>query len=751
MSPSRALENDVLLEEEDGPDLQYYFALAITVIRKYTKWALPIAVVASIFSYDRAISAVPTFTATAVMHVAPSSVSNLTLNNYYYGIDSGFQSTQLGILASRLLMRRIVEDLQLHRRDVEPEVPAGLVSSVLATALPAPSEDAVADAPGFDASEEEQLIEQYTSMLRGAITAVPDTRAEYSNLVRVSATWHDSALAAEIANSTTRNYRSLLLEKEVEQALGNQQYLAERLTGLRADLSRAEAELQRFLADQEIDSASVEAERELSTVSGSLLEAQNERRRLEGVLEQVARAGDDLSRVPSIADHPRLVSVRNRLLEIRQRESELSRRYGPRHVRMVALASEAAAAEQTYETEMRAVVAGLRTELAIVESNEAALQDALTAANVRNQGMTVDESQLFDLQQAIEVKQELLVAFTEMYSEVEASPPVENSNVWVVDPAMSPEAANRPSATRAIVIAVLLSFMGVFGIGTLLEMLRNTVSSADELERQLDVVHMGTLPLIKHGATKSEAMGPLTEYRDHPNSYFSECIRSLRTALMLRHGGRGVSRLVVTSTDADEGKSSIALNLAFSFAQMRRTLIVDCDLRRPSLERALLPDKRHPIGLTDVLAGAAEIDACLVETDDPGLLLLPSGSRTLNPLEVLSAPGFALLLNTLGEQFDTLIFDTPPCMVVSDAYVVATQADDVVFIVKAGVSKVASARAALRRLRGLNADLVGAVLNQFDLSSSRYVPGLAGYDSYRKYSERPSVDSHPEGESAKAV
>ena len=133
------------------------------------------------------------------------------------------------------------------------------------------------------------------------------------------------------------------------------------------------------------------------------------------------------------------------------------------------------------------------------------------------------------------------------------------------------------------------------------------------------------------------------------------------------------------------------------------------------------------------------------------MLLLPSGSRTLNPLEVLSAPGFALLLNTLGEQFDTLIFDTPPCMVVSDAYVVATQADDVVVIVKAGVSKVASARAALRRLRGLNADLVGAVLNQFDLSSSRYVPGLAGYDSYRKYSERPSVDSHPEGESAKAV
>ena len=184
---------------------------------------------------------------------------------------------------------------------------------------------------------------------------------------------------------------------------------------------------------------------------------------------------------------------------------------------------------------------------------------------------------------------------------------------------------------------------------------------------------------------------------------------------------------------------------------MRRTLIVDCDLRRPSLERALIPDRRHPIGLTDVLAGAAEIDACLVETDDPGLSLLPSGSRTLNPLEVLSAPSFAMLLNTLGEQFDIVIFDTPPCLVVSDAYVVATQADDVVFIVKAGVSKVASARAALRRLRGLNADLVGAVLNQFDLSSSRYVPGLAGYDSYRKYSERPAVDVPLEAEPAKTA
>lgn len=296
-----------------------------------------------------------------------------------------------------------------------------------------------------------------------------------------------------------------------------------------------------------------------------------------------------------------------------------------------------------------------------------------------------------------------------------------------------------------------LIFFHFIPVGTLFEMLRNTVSSADEMERQLDVPHMGTLPLIRTGSAKGVSTGPLTEYRDNPDSYFSECIRSLRTALMLRHGGRGVSRLVVTSTDADEGKSSVALNLALSFAQMRRTLIVDCDLRRPSLERALIPDRRHPIGLTDVLAGAAEIDACLVETDDPGLSLLPSGSRTLNPLEVLSAPSFAMLLNTLGEQFDIVIFDTPPCLVVSDAYVVATQADEVVFIVKAGVSKVASARAALRRLRGLNADLVGAVLNQFDLSSSRYVPGLAGYDSYRKYSERPAVDVPLEAEPAKTA
>ena len=170
------------------------------------------------------------------------------------------------------------------------------------------------------------------------------------------ATWHDSALAAEIA--TARRVTTAAPAREGGRAGAWQSAIPGGATDRTSSGSRrAEAELQRFLADQEIDSASVEAERELSTVSGSLLEAQNERRRLEGVLEQVARAGDDQSCAVDCGSPAPGIGAKSAPRDS-PRESELSRRYGPRHVRMVALASEAAAAEQAYETEMLAVVAG---------------------------------------------------------------------------------------------------------------------------------------------------------------------------------------------------------------------------------------------------------------------------------------------------------------------------------------------------------------------------------------------------------
>jgi capsular exopolysaccharide synthesis family protein len=720
-------------EQESGPDLQYYLALLVTVVRKYTLWALPVALVASAFAYDRATSVVPTYTATTIMHVAPKSAAMLSLNNYYFGVDSAFQSTQLGILGSRLLMRRIVEDLQLHRQDVAPRRTPTLLQRLLPRFAPppAPAEPPPAE---LDPETEQRLIEAYATRLRGAINAVPDPRGEYSNLLSVSATWHDARLAAEIANSTTRNYATLLLEKEVEQALANQQYLSERLAALRTDLREAEEHLEQFLGRLNVDASDVDQERELATVTSSLLEARSLRRRLEGVLRQVAGADEDVIRVPAVANHPRIIAARNRLLDIDQRRRELGRRYGPRHARMVALENEAVAAEQALDMELGEVLASLDAELAMAQATETSLQEALSAASNREQSTTAEEFVLFDLQQDIEVKRELLVAFTEMYNQSDVNTPVENSNVWVVDPALRPGAANLPSVRRAVLTAIGMSLAGVLGLGAALELLRNTLTTPEELERHLSVPHLGTLPLLR--ASGADRL-PLTEYRNQPDSYFSESIRSLRTALMLSHTKHGATRLVITSTDASEGKSSVAINLAFAFAQMRRTLIIDCDLRRPSLDRALAPDERHPLGLTDLLAGADEIEDYLLPTGESGPALLPAGTRTLNQLEVLSSPTFGALLKELDERFDVIILDSPPSMAVSDAYVLATQADTLLFVVKAGLTRIQASRSVLRRLRTLDVNIAGAVLNQTDMSAMRYASGYGGYYAYTQYGETP--------------
>jgi non-specific protein-tyrosine kinase len=202
----------------------------------------------------------------------------------------------------------------------------------------------------------------------------------------------------------------------------------------------------------------------------------------------------------------------------------------------------------------------------------------------------------------------------------------------------------------------------------------------------------------------------------NPRSPVAEAYRSLRTNIQLSSLDRPIKTLLVTSPGTIEGKSSTVANLAVAFAQGgNRTLLVDCDLRRPSLHALFGASNER--GLTTMLVGE-DATPPIVDTGVEGLSLLPSGPQAPNPSEILGSKRFQALMERLAERSDLVLFDAPPALAVSDAIVLSRQVDGVVLVVTAGKTKRDHASRAKQQLERAGAKVLGVVLNNARVDQS---------------------------------
>ena len=214
----------------------------------------------------------------------------------------------------------------------------------------------------------------------------------------------------------------------------------------------------------------------------------------------------------------------------------------------------------------------------------------------------------------------------------------------------------------------------------------------------------------------SEKLGELITVSE-PRSPISEAYRTLRTNLDFAGLDRALKTLVVTSAGVSEGKSTTLANLAIVSAQAgRRVILVDADLRRPTIHKVF--GLANDTGLTTMMMDdAALASPPLVKTDVAGLSVLTSGPLPPNPAEVMGSRRMEEIIAALAERADQVLFDTPPVVAVTDAAVLATKVDGVVLVVSAGHTRRDHARAAIQRLQQINARLVGAVLTNVQVDT----------------------------------
>lgn len=234
-----------------------------------------------------------------------------------------------------------------------------------------------------------------------------------------------------------------------------------------------------------------------------------------------------------------------------------------------------------------------------------------------------------------------------------------------------------------------------------------------------------------------------------PHSIAAEAYRMLRTNLQFTTPDKPLRTLLITSADPEEGKSTVAANLAASFGQAGQTVIlINADLRRPTVHRFF--GVSPSVGLTSVLVGAASLEEALQETDVDGVRILPSGPTPPNPAELLGSEAMGDVIAEARQLADFVLFDAPPLMAVTDPGLLAPRVDGCLLVVHAGVTEKDKALRAKEQLENLGAHIVGAVINRLDGGPGSYYyyyydddRGPTPASWWARFTERFKSRSHP--------
>jgi non-specific protein-tyrosine kinase len=313
------------------------------------------------------------------------------------------------------------------------------------------------------------------------------------------------------------------------------------------------------------------------------------------------------------------------------------------------------------------------------------------------------------------------------YEEVRTQEAGTISSIVQVEPASLPEEPVRPRVVTNTALAGVVGLMLAVGVIFLLEALDTTVKNPDQIESVIGLSVLGMVPKYP-----VEEGSPISIRKPrHPSV---EAFRVLRTNLKYTSVDKKIQKIMVTSADPDVGKTTLITNLAVVFSQSgSEVMMIDADLRRPKLHQCFGLENRT--GLSRVFVrGLDQMDEMVIRHPDvPNLSVLTAGPLPPNPSELLGSEKMSEIINYYCDRLDYLIIDTPPIMAVTDAVILSRLVDGVLLVAKPGETQIGALKQTVDRLRQVNANLLGVVLNEITQNSHGYYYKGYQYYNYQKY------------------
>ena len=703
------------------------------------KWAiLGLALAIALLTLLVVSSIKPSYRSTVTLLIEAGKNKIVSIEEVYAGMSGNreYFQTQAEILKSRELAEKVVVKMKLSTdpefdpRQQEPPYWKKWLTSAGVTP----------DRFGFGDTDEKTPPDE-AAIAKGVIGAVQKRLqvepVRLSQLIRVSFEAHDPVLAAKVANAFAETFIESDLDARYQMTQKASDWLAERLRGLRQKVEASERALQQYREKERIVEAKGLAQsgasKQFEDLNKAQLDARQRRSEAEIRYNQMRATGGNYETLPAIANNPTVLRMRDIETEAEKKLAELGKRYGKEHPRMVAAEADVKSArENTRDAVRRAIettVTTITKEYEATRANETAIEKTLAQAKDEIQNMNRKEYQLNVLEREMTSNRQLYDMFLGRFKETSAAGNLQSTIARVIDPAIPSYTAFAPNTTRAVQIAAVVGLVLGIMLALLIERLDNTVKTSSEVETKLGLPVLATLPII------SGKIRPERHFTDSPHSIFSEAVRTARTGILLSAIDEPHKSIVITSSVPGEGKTTFAINLAYAFAQTKRVILVDADMRRPSIGKVFSKDSTTP-GLSNLVSGTSPAQDCMFRVGETELFVLPAGVIPPNPLELLLSKRFEDTLQKLVGMFDMVIVDSPPVQLVSDSMVIARRCTGLVYVVKADDVAYQVARNGIKRIRQSQVNIIGVALNQLDFErADRYYGEYTGYAKYgyRRY------------------
>lgn len=680
----------------------------------------------------------PSYSASASVLIEPQQMRILDSANF---VDSapawqaGVEiplATQVNILTSRGHAERVVDKLDLVAIDEFQPQPGVLEKVDVAAALDRVRRLGVAvglangseSHPPADAAP--ALLSE-SELRRHAVEHLLDNLSVYrdgqSQALVVSYTAGDAERAAAVANAVVEIYLREQVEKKVSAVESAELWVRERVETLREDLLEVEREIERFRAANDLlesRDGTLETQ-QLVSLNNQLIEVRAERRAGEARLariREIRASGGNEAVVGEIASSPLAINLRQQAADLQRAQAQLAQELGPQHPRMLQVRAEQQEVDRKLDDEVARIIRGLAEAVALAAARERAIEAGLGEA--KGDSATAQQSavQLRELERDAAARRSLYETMLSRLQEIQEQRDLLRPDARIISSAAVPE---RPSFPR-LGIMLVAGFIGSMGLGVMLvtiaELRDRTLRSTRQIEKVLGLRALAVVPRIDGLLRRATPTRYLIE---HPGSAYGEALRELeamqRASATAAPGGQIV---LVTSSLPGEGKTSLATGLALTTANAgRRTILVDLDMRHPSVETAL---------------GLADGETTTLPMLD--LLVLGDARHRAGRRQMVHSETLQRLTERLRASYDIVIIDTAPVLGLADTKILTRLADQVLFVVRWGSTPAEAAKSALQSLASVGARVSGVVLSQVDLERhARYGYGDAGayYHRYRHY------------------
>jgi capsular exopolysaccharide synthesis family protein len=658
-------------------------------------------------------------------------------------VSDAYLETQYKVLTSDDLAERVIHQLGLDRQaEFLPSTlawPWSMTASAAAAFPPPPPKDSAA-VP--DLSVRETVLTRFRSRL--------DIRPiRRSRVVEIRFDSQAPELAARTVNAVAENYIQKNLEARWDAAQKASEWLSQQLRDLKAKLENSEDDLQKYVADNGLLFLETEKGDAESIVNQSVREVQEELTRAQAdrmekeSIFRLVQSGEYGS-LPGVLDNKLLQDLTFRLADLQREQAQLATTFTDNYPKVKQTQSQIAEIQSSLERERWRAAQKISNDYFAALRREKLVREAFAEKQAEANQIAEKSVQYGILSREVDTNNGLYEGLLERLKEAGVSAGLKASNIRIVDPGTVPY---KPIAPNYPLNLGLAAFLGL-GLGIcmafLKEHLDQTIRYSQDVFHFLGVPVLGFIPSMSarngkklKGITAADRefiFGPansrtapgdaLIEDRPrndlgiHKGSAFSEAFRELRTSVILSASGRLANSILVTSAQPGEGKTTVAVNLAFSLAQLGQpVLLVDADMRRPSIQK-YFPQKGSK--LSSYLGGQGAWQQMVYPTPISRLNVLHCGPIPENPSELLSSDRMRALIQESMTTYRFVILDSPPLLNRADSRILGSMVGATLLVVKGGETPRQVVQYAESQARSVGANLIGVVLNNLDSSLNDY-------------------------------